>query len=305
MKNAKIFDLTTVLTLVLLFSLSTGSLLAQEDASEGDSSLVENPSDASSEDVDLETLEENLHFSDYMVKGYSLTGFYGTFSGATYLENQELDDRTVLTDGAGDIIAFSGGILAESRDIEHYDAAIKEIQQGPAFGGRVGLFVNRDFHMDIVGTYATGKAVTTMRYMADPDDPSTAVRVQVDEDPDFSLIKGGIHLSYDARPAAVFGITPKLGFGLGGMINRFSHLEDKTALYLEGNFGLQANIMKNLSLLGQVDLTTFAFDVDELGYSNIVKYTTFTLGLTWFIDVIPANVRAEHLAELQAAEDNY
>ena len=63
--------------------------------------------------------------------------------------------------------------------------------------------------------------------------------------------------------------------------------------------------MKNLSLLGQVDLTTFAFDVDELGYSNIVKYTTFTLGLTWFIDVIPANVRAEHLAELQAAEDNY
>ncbi len=298
MKTVKIFDLTMILTLVFLLSLSGSGLLAQETDS------TTNPSAADSADeVDMEILEEDLHFSDYMVKAYTLTGFYGTFSGATYLENQPLDDRTVLEEGAGDIISFDGGVLLESRDTDHYDAATKEIKSGPAFGGRVGLYVNKDFHMDLVGTYATGKAVTTMRYMSNPDDPSTAVRVQVDEDPDFSLIKGGIHLSYDAQPATFFGITPKLGFGLGGMINRFSHLEDKTALYLEGNFGLETNISKNLSVIGQVDLTTFAFEVDELGYSNIVKYTTFTLGLSWYIDVVPASVRAEHLAELQAAED--
>ncbi len=300
MKTAYMFKLSLGLTLILVFFLFPGSLLAQQDGSAADTPVTDAPVD----EALLEEMEEELHFSDYMVKAYTITGFYGNFSGGTYLENQPLGERTVLTDGAGDIISFSGGILAVSRDVLHYDAAIKEIESGPSYGGRVGLYVNRDFHMDLVGTYATGKAITTMRYMPIPDDPSQDVRVQVDEDPDFSLIKGGVHLTYDARPAKFFGLTPKLGFGLGGMINRFSHLEDKTALYLEGNFALEANIMKNLSLNGQVDLTTFAFEVDELGYSNIVKYTTFTLGLTWYIDVVPSNVRAAHLAELQAAEDN-
>ena len=295
MKTAKIFELPMVLTLALVFSLFPGSLLAQQDAPD---------TDAPVDNANLEIMEEELHFSDYMVKAYTLTGFYGNFSGATYLENQPLDERTVQTDGAADIIAFNGEILPESRDVLHYDAAIKEIQSGPAFGGRVGLYVNRDFHLDLVGTYATGKAITTMRYMPVPEDRSFDQRVQVDEDPDFNLIKGGVHLAYDARPATFFGLTPKLGFGLGGMINRFSNLEDKTALYLEGNFALETRLMDNLSLIGQVDLTTFAFEVDELGYSNIVKYTTFSLGLTWYIDVVPANVRAAHLAELQAAEDN-
>ena len=74
-------------------------------------------------------------------------------------------------------------------------------------------------------------------------------------------------------------------------------LADVTGLYLEGNIGLNAVLYKNWQFGGQVDLTTFAFDVEELGYSNMVNYVTFSLGLTVFLDVIPPEVRASHLAE--------
>ena len=125
----------------------------------------------------------------------------------------------------------------------------------------------------------------------------------MDEDDGYSLIKGGVHLAYDARPATFWGITPTLGFGLGGLINRYTVNEDKTALYLEGNIGLTTRIFGNVNLTWQVDLTNFAYQVDELGYSNFVKYTTYSLGLTWFFDVIPSEVRAAYMAELQALED--
>ena len=117
------------------------------------------------------------------------------------------------------------------------------------------------------------------------------------------MVKGGLALMYDARPATFFGIMPRLGFGLGGIINRYTYLEDKTALYLEGNFGLSYELFDDFNLTGQVDLTSFAFQVDELGYSNMVNYATFSLGVSWFIDVVPAEVRAAHQAELRAAEE--
>lgn len=253
-------------------------------------------------------ISENLKYEDYTVKAYRLTFFGGHFSGATYLENQQLGDRTVLTPGAGDIIAYDGEVLWESTAKYEdgtliYDAAHKEIESGPAFGGRVGIYISNDFHLDLLGTYATGKAVTTMLYRPDPEDLYNNERVVVDQDDGFKMVKGGLALIYDAKPATFFGITPRLGFGLGGIINRYSYLEDKTALYLEGNLGVSYNIMKNLSLSGQVDLTTFAYQVDELGYSNMVNYATFSLGLSWFVDVVPGDVRAAHLAELRALDE--
>jgi hypothetical protein len=252
--------------------------------------------------------EENLKYEDYTVKAYSLSFFGGNFSGATYLENQELGPRTVLTPGAGDIISYSGDVLWEStakyaNGLNIYDAAHKEIESGPAFGGRVGIYISRDFHLDLLGTYATGKAVTTMLYRPDENDRDNSYRVVVDEDDGFKMVKGGLALMYDARPATFFGIMPRLGFGLGGIINRYSYLEDKTALYLEGNFGLNVELFKNFTLSGQADVTTFAYEVDELGYSNMVNYVTYSLGISWFIDVVPDEVRAAHLAELRAAEE--
>ena len=90
----------------------------------------------------------------------------------------------------------------------------------------------------------------------------------------------------------MFGVTPRLGFGLGGVINRYSELEDITGLYLQGLFGLEYELFDNLSISGQVDVSTFAFQVEELGYSNMVAYKTYSLGISWFIDVIPPQVRA-------------
>ena len=247
--------------------------------------------------------EELLEYSDYMAKAYSLTPYFGNFSGATYLENKRLADRTVLTQGAGDIIGYDGEVLPVSQDVDHYDAAIKEIESGPAFGIRFGIYANEDFHLDLIGGYATGTAVTSMIYTPDPDDRDNYERLVVDEDDGYSLIKGGVHLGYDAYPATFWGFTPKLGFGLGGLINRYTVLADKGALYLEGNLGLKKPVFKNLDLIAQVDLTTFAYEVDELGYSNIVNYVTYSIGLSYFIDVVPDDVKARHQAELEAREN--
>ncbi len=293
MKIAKTLFGPIMLTLTFTFLFPLGAVQGQESPADPDSLA-----DKVSEILD----EEELHFSDYMVKAYTVTGFYGDFSGATYLENMELGDRTVYTEGANDIIAYDGEILQVSRDALHYDAAHKKIESGPAFGARIGIYVNKDFHLDLNGTYATGRAVTTMLYQPDLNDPTNKYRLEVDSDDGFSLVKGGIHLGYDANPITIWGITPRLGFGIGGLINRYSVLEDKTALFLEGNFGLKANLFRNLSIAAQADLTTFAYDVDELGYSNIVKYKTYSLGLTYFFDVIPQDVRAAHIAEQEALD---
>ncbi len=254
----------------------------------------------------VEALEEELlEYSDYMAKAYSLTAYYGSFSGATYLENKSLEERTVLTQGAADIMGYDGEVLMESQDVDHYDGAIKKIESGPTLGMRFGIYANEDFHLDLVGGYASGKAVTSMMYRPDPNNRADATRVVVDEDDGYSLIKGGMHLGYDANPATFWGLTPRLGFGLGGLINSYSVLSDKGALYLEGNLGLKAKVRKNLDLIAQVDLTTFAYEVDELGYSNIVNYTTFTLGLSYFIDVVPDDVKVRHQAEQEARDNRF
>ncbi len=299
MKTAKFVLFPAVLVMALAFFPVSGAVFAQETPSG-----AEIPSEIDTEDAIIEEeVEEVLEFSDYMVKAYTLTPYFGYFSGATYLESQELGDRTVLTPGAGDVLGYDGNVLPESQDPDHYDAPNKEIESGPAFGIRIGLYAAQDFHLDLAGTYATGKAVTTMLYTPDENDPSKNRRMVVDEDDGFSMIKGGLHLGYDARPATFWGLTPKLGFGLGGLINRYSVIEDKTALYLEGNFGLTTKLFSNVSLTGQIDLTTFAFQVDELGYSNLTKYTTFSLGLTWYLDVVPAEVRTAHQLELDELDN--
>ena len=281
------------LFLPVLILVSAGGALAQEPSSEQDERVAE--------------IEENLKWEDYTVKAYRLTFFGGNFSGATYLDLPLLWDRTRLEEGAHDVLGFDGEYLPESRErlgdseIYKYDAAIKEIESGPAFGATVGIFISEDFHLDVSGTFATGNAVTTMMERTDETDITIMERVEVDRDDGFKMFKGGLHLMYEAEPAAFFGITPRLGFGLGGVINRYSELKDKTALYLEGNFGLTRKLFGNFNLSGQVDLTSFAYEVEELGYSNMVNYATFSLGLSYFVDVVPSEVRAAHLEELEEA----
>lgn len=259
------------------------------------------PADADTGQEVVTTSEvEELEWSDYTIKAYTLSLWGGSFSGATYLDNKELGPRTVLTEGAGDIIGYDGEVLPESTGPlkPFYDAARKEIKAGDAFGARIGIYIADDFHLDLNGSYASGEAVTSMIFTDDPiNAPDEKLRVQVDSDPGFKVYRGGISLMYNARPATTFGIVPRLGFGIGGIINRYSALEDKTGLYLEGNFGLTYELFDDIELAGQVDLTTFSFEVDELGYSEMVNYTTFSVGLSWFLDRVPEQVRAAHIAE--------
>jgi len=287
----------TFLSMILAASLLLpGSLLLAQEETEG----PEAPADTEEAEPGGIVLPEDeaLTYGDYTVKAYTITAFAGNFSGATYLDNKPLGPRTLLAPGYGDIMGFDGSVLRVSQDATHYTGAQKEIQTGPGYGGRIGIYISDDFHLDLSATFASAKVITTMLYTKNPDtEPEVKERIQVDEDPGYNMIKGGLALMYDATPAKFFGLVPRLGFGLGGLINRYSELSDVTGLYLEGNFGLNAHIAKNLQFGAQVDVTNFAFEVEELGYSNMVNYVTYTFGITWFLDALPPSVRAAHLAE--------
>lgn len=258
----------------------------------------------------VEAAEKPLEWKDYKVKAYTLSFYGGSFSGATYLDLKPISDRTVVTAGGYTVFAYDGigddgkGHLAEADNMiasdplaRKYNAPRKEIEPGTAFGGRIGIYLADDFHLDLVGSYFSGRAVTTMDFNPDKTNPAnTWNRIEVDEDTGFRAYKGGVSLMYDATPATIFGVKPLLGFGLGGIINRFSVLEDKTALYLEGNFGLSVRPAKNLEVIARTDVAVFAFEVDELGYSNMVNYKDYMIGVSWFLDTVPADVRAKHLA---------
>lgn len=289
----------------LVALLSLGAMAWPAQAADAPAARVTSAAEPDSAAADGEEATPALKWKDYKVKGYSLSLYGGHFSGATYLDLPPIGDRTLYTPGGGDILAYDGTVLTESVNMQNsnpllrkYNAPRKEIEPGTAIGGRIGIYVADDFHLDLVGNYMSGRALTTMLYNPDKTDPRNEwTRVEVDEDTGFRAFKGGISLMYDARPATLWGATPLIGFGLGGVINRYSYLEDKTALYLEGNFGLRVQPLKDLSIIARTDLAVFAYEVDELGYSNMVKYLNFTVGAAWFIDVVPPEVRAEHVAE--------
>jgi hypothetical protein len=289
MKFSKILSLCLSLAL-----LSTGSLAMAQDTGRTPSP------EAVQDTVAAVPEEEILTYEDYTVKKYSLTFYGGSFSGGRYLENEPLNVRTILTPEAYEIQGYDGEVLAESVDYTHYTGAFKEIESGLALGGRIGIYISDNFHLDLLGSYSSGSAITTMQETPDPENnPDVYSRVEVDRDDAFSVIKGGLALMYDAVPATFFGIKPWLGFGLGGVINSYSILPDVTALYLEGNFGLGYELIDRLSLGLGVDATIFSYEVPELGYSNMVNYYTYTLGLTWMINVVPEDVRAAHWADLE------
>jgi hypothetical protein len=245
-------------------------------------------------------------YSDFIVKGYSISFSTGHFSGATYLKNWALGDKTFYTDGANDILAyFPSDETGESLPVSTfkdengnfvYDAAEKEVEPGESYNLKVGIYIADNFHLDLAGSYIQSRASTTMMHYF-LDEPELNGREEVDADDGFKIYKGGLALMYDAEPAKFLGITPRLGFGLGGIINRYTELEDKTALYLEANLAFNYRLFKNLDLTGQIDSATFAFDVDELGYSNMIHYTSYSIGACWFINVLPDDILAQHQAD--------
>ena len=269
-------SVTGLLVLVLL--LGSGIVFAQEQPA----------SDAEAE----APADEITTYGDYTVKAYSISLYGGLFSGDTFFELPPVaSDRTFVEQGTNRVMGYDGEWLP--LDPEIWDAPRKTIKSGSTFGITIGVFLSDLFHFDLDFSYSKTKATTTMQNNSDPDDIH---RELVDEDPDISVFTGGVSLIYDGRPATFYNMFPYVGFGLGGVINRFSHLEDATGLYLMGVAGLKWEFTEWLSAFGQVNVRTFSMATQEVEYNTQVTYTQFVLGVSFFIDVLPPEVRAAHEA---------
>lgn len=224
----------------------------------------------------------------YRLKKISLRLSGGTFSGGTFFELPTPGPRTQVDLGSDPVYRYDGTVFT-TLDPRFYSAPLKEIKSSTQFGGTIGFYLTDEFHLDIQLATASSKAVTSFLFA----DPHTAeadtVRIQVDEDPGFRTLMGGVGLAFDANSLAVAGVTPTAGCAFGGIINRFTQLEDKTALYFQVNLGLYHDFGPKLRASTQFSATTFSFAREELTYGQRVTYTSFSLGLSYMIDMIPGN----------------
>lgn len=239
---------------------------------------------------------------EYSVKAYSISFWGGWFSGTTFLDLQPLADRTQVEEGSNEVYKYNGAGVFTPQELDFgtwkYDGARKEIEPGPMVGVRLGIYVSENFHLDLVGAYGKTEAKTTF-INSDPENPSSPYRevpredpqtegsLEIDgsRDPNVSIFIGGGRMVYDAKSVKFLGFSPSIGFGIGGIINRFSHLEDKTGLYFELSGGLNYTLFKNFLLNLEFSALTFSFSREELQYGKQVAYMGARLGLTWMIPV--------------------
>lgn len=226
---------------------------------------------------------------NYRIKKISLTVQGGYFSGGTYFELPTPGPRTQEQTGSTVVVDFNG---TEHEPPSWLTAPRKEIESGSFIGGTAAFYLSEDFHLDLRLSVAKSTAVLTFLFR---DDPNNIRRDELirsgfrSRDEGFRALTAGGALHYDANAIKLFGITPSIGCGFGGIINRFSFLEDKTALYFQMTAGLSYTLTKSLRLDAQATATTFSFATEELHYSKQVTYTYASAGLTYLIDMIPGD----------------
>lgn len=222
----------------------------------------------------------------YRLKKISLSLNAGTFSGGTFFELPTPHDRTQVAEGS-DVVYRYDGLPFTTLDRRYYFAPRKKIESSTQIGGAIGFYLTDQFHLNMQMAVASSKATTSFLF-ADPRAtvPDT-VRVQVDEDPGFKALMGGVGLAVDASSLAFAGITPVAGCSFGGIINRFSQLEDKTALFFQVQLGLYHDFGSRLRLSTQFAATTFSFAREELTYGERVTYTNLSIGLAYLVDMVP------------------
>jgi hypothetical protein len=246
--------------------------------------------------------EEAATESQPRIKIISLTAQGGWFSGSTYFELPKFWPRTEIAEGGNLIYSFDGKSYTPPSALY---APIKEIEPGWVAGGRIGFFLSRNFHIDLVASYGKSRATATFMY-DDPLSDAAPYRVNLDEatdpnllrllqrsgmgqglwtDDGFTIYKGGGILMYDAYDFRLLGLVPSFGLGVGGIINRFSHLPDKTALYFELSGGLILPLSSGLQISALYSATMLNLDTEELHYGKQVTYGLATFGLTWNFDV--------------------
>ncbi len=231
----------------------------------------------------------------------------GYYSGTTFFELPTIDLRAQVAPGSNTVTLFNGQELdlGIQRRPNCLDAPIKKVMPGEALNLRLGFYISEDFHLDLYGSYAKSKAeLSLLRY----EDGEIAGRVEADElqgwtdelyssqgidggfrDEDFRSFTGGANLVYDASAIRMFGLTPQFGTGFGGVINRFTTLEDKTALYFQLFSGLLLPLSDNLRIDVRGTATTFSFATEEVSYAQQVTMFVGSIGVTWLFDVKPVH----------------
>jgi len=226
--------------------------------------------------------------ANYRLKKVSLALYGGTFSGGTFFELPTPGPRTMLEEGS-DIVYRYDGLPFTTLDSRFYSAPRKEIESSTQFGGTIGFYLSDQFHLDLQLAMASSRAITSFRFADPRTTEADTIRIQVDEDPGFKALMGGAGLAFDATSLSFAGITPVAGCAFGGIINRFTELEDKTALYFQVGIGFYHDFGSKIRLSTQFAATTFSFAREELSYGKPVTYTNISLGLAYLVDMIPGD----------------
>jgi len=230
-------------------------------------------------DTEAET-EPPLEELTSRVKNISISFSGGYYSGTTYLNLPIIDERAQLADGSNTVTLFNSEELnlGTERPTNGFDAPVKQIDPGEIYRLNIGFYLSDSFHIDLNASYSRAKAVLSMARFEDDLFIERVYGQELDqwyegfynetrfaggsEDSNFKSYMGGINLSYDAHALKILWLTPYFGTGFGGIINRFSVLEDKTALYFQLIGGLALPLGESLRVNAQFSATTFAFPTE-------------------------------------------
>ncbi|HPF34519.1 MAG TPA: hypothetical protein P5571_02985 [Candidatus Krumholzibacteria bacterium] len=225
------------------------------------------------------------------IKKFAFSFSAGTYSGATFFELPVQDDRAAVEQGAHTVTLYNGEVmeLPDGLTPNRLDAPRKEIESGSFFEGRIGFYLSDAFHIDLTGGLALAEANLSMMQIEDglPVARITGTEAEGYRDSGVTSFMGGLQLGYDGHALKTLGLTPNFGMGLGGIINRFSVLEDKTALFFQLYGELMRPLSSNLQAKARVTATSYSFQTEEVHYTEQLTTTTLTLGLTWLIDAKP------------------
>jgi len=245
--------------------------------------------------LEAEAQPEPETWQDYSIKAYTIRIFGGRFGGDEYLNLPVLGPRTFEEINANRVMSYDGTWWEPGElDYRIYDGPVKRIEDGYTFGLTIGAYLADQFHMDITFAYSSTEAVLTM---VNTEDPDNQFREEIDRDPSVQVFRGSLQLTYDLDNFQFLGFHPYIGFGFGGVINRFSNLDDMGELFLVGTAGFQRQFSEQISFFMQANAATFAMGREELHYTTTMTYTDLTAGLSFFFDAVPADVRAQHVAQ--------
>jgi len=215
----------------------------------------------------------------------------GTYSGAQYFNLPTLDDRAQLEEGTNIVTLFDNEELNLGNElpVNGLTAPRKEIESGQSYSARVGFYLNDSFHVDLLASLAIAEARFSALEYVDGVSIGRVTRGEAEGwvDTGFKAYQGGIQLGYDAHSLKRFGLVPAFGMGFGGIINRFTVLEDKTALYFQLYGELSRNLSDNFKVTSRYTATTYSLDTEEVDYAEQVTTFNMTLGITWLFDAKP------------------